>query len=95
MCDGFMGGAGGDCYANLGNVVGMGDVVVPGNGHLGSGDKFDNVFGAPAQKRSMPKKQHPATPRQKPQNNRFHTSSGSSSASQMMQPRPLYVPIKK
>lgn len=92
MCDGFIGGAGGDCYANGSNVMGMGDVVVPGNGHLGSGDKFDNIFGAPAQKRSVPKKQ--PVRKQSQQNNGFH-STQTSSASQMMQPRPLYVPIKK
>ena len=93
MCDGFIGGAGGDCYANGNNVMGMGDVVIPGSGHLGSGDKFDNIFGAPAQKRSMPKRQ-PVQKQRQQNNNGFH-STQSSSASQMMQPRPLYVPIKK
>lgn len=59
MCDGYMGGAGGPCYNTPMNTMGIGDVVPPTATQLGSGDCFNNIFGAGNRANRQQKKRKP------------------------------------
>lgn len=92
---GFIGGAGGPCYNTPMNTMGMGDVVPPCGGRLGSGDLFP-ILGL-GKKRGMPAMFPPSSPSRKPKNApKSPKSYGTSNATaRLMAPRPLIVPIKK
>ncbi len=86
-CDGAMGGAGMPCYNTLSNTMGVGDVVPATANSLGSGDLL-NGFGNMklAKKRPAPVANRNTKP---------FVSQGSVSASDMMAPRPMYVPLNR